>query len=143
MITSFTEEYRFLSNFWPSPIISWGYLWPTVEHAFQAAKTNDLTAAMRIREASTPGQAKRLGRQVSMRPGWDGLKRDVMHDLVELKFALPELAIQLQVTGDQELVEGNHWHDNIWGNCVCDRCVNIVGQNWLGQILMQVRKDRS
>lgn len=66
-----------------------------------------------------------------------------MHDLVELKFALPELAIQLQVTGDQELVEGNHWHDNIWGNCVCDRCVNIVGQNWLGQILMQVRKDRS
>ena len=36
---------------------------PTVEHPYQAAKTEDVAAQDRILRAPTPGQAKRLGRR--------------------------------------------------------------------------------
>lgn len=35
--------------------------------------------------------------------------------------------------GFPDIVEGNQWHDTFWGVC------NGVGQNNLGQILMNVR----
>ena len=38
-IESFHDEYRFLSNFWPVLIDYEGIVYPTSEHAFQAAKT--------------------------------------------------------------------------------------------------------
>ena len=38
-IGEFDGKFRFLSNFYPSPIFYDGILYPTVEHAFQAAKT--------------------------------------------------------------------------------------------------------
>jgi predicted NAD-dependent protein-ADP-ribosyltransferase YbiA (DUF1768 family) len=44
-------------------------------------------------------------------------------------------------TGDEELVEGTTWHDNIWGNCSCPKCKNIPGQNRLGKLLMQIREE--
>ena len=57
------------------------------------------------------------------------------------KFANPELRDLLLATGDEELVEGNYWHDNEWGNCTCPRCKNIPGKNKLGKLLMQVREE--
>ena len=50
-----------------------------------------------------------------------------------------ELRVLLLATGDAELVEGNSWHDNDWGDCWCDRCVEVLGANMLGVILMEVR----
>uniref|UniRef100_UPI00345E83CD NADAR domain-containing protein n=1 Tax=uncultured Duncaniella sp. TaxID=2768039 RepID=UPI00345E83CD len=47
----------------------------------------------------------------------------------------PALAEKLIATGDAELVEGNYWHDTVWG--VCDG----VGENHLGKILMRVREE--
>jgi predicted NAD-dependent protein-ADP-ribosyltransferase YbiA (DUF1768 family) len=38
-------------------------------------------------------------------------------------------------TGDAELVEGNWWDDTFWGVC------NGVGQNNLGKILMDTRRE--
>lgn len=52
-----------------------------------------------------------------------------------MKFAIPELKEMLLATGDEELVEGNYWHDTIWG--VCDG----VGENHLGKMLMEIRED--
>ncbi len=40
-IREFKGEFRFLSNFFPSRIYHDGIEYPTVEHAFQAAKTLD------------------------------------------------------------------------------------------------------
>lgn len=37
------------------------------------------------------------------------------------------------------LVEGNYWHDNIWGNCECAKCISFAGQNLLGQLLEVLR----
>lgn len=41
MITSFTGSARFLSNFWPVPILVEGRTFPSVEHAYQAMKSDN------------------------------------------------------------------------------------------------------
>ena len=38
-IDQFKDEFRFLSNFWQSEVVLDDRKYPTVEHAYQAAKT--------------------------------------------------------------------------------------------------------
>jgi ribA/ribD-fused uncharacterized protein len=133
-IESFQGEYRFLSNFWQAYVTYDGEMYPTVEHAYQAAKTMEPEFRKAICYART-GEAKRMGRQVPMRPDWDAIKIGVMDDLLRQKFSDPELAEKLLATGDAELVEGNTWGDYFWGVC------NGEGQNWLGRMLVAIRED--
>lgn len=133
-IESFSGEYRFLSNFWYSDVEMDGVMWPTIEHAFQAAKTEIPSEQREILRANTPGTAKALGRAVTLRDGWDGIKLMVMANLVYKKFSTDEeLRAKLIATGDAELIEGNNWGDKFWG--VCDG----EGLNHLGKVLMHVR----
>jgi ribA/ribD-fused uncharacterized protein len=132
----------FLSNFAPASVMFEGVGYPTVEHAYQAAKTLEPGEREKIRGASTPGLARKLGRKLTKRPDWSDLKVDIMRDLVRQKFeGHPDLKKRLLATGEAELVEGNTWHDNFWGDCRCDRCASSPGQNWLGRILMEVRQQ--
>lgn len=132
-IDSFAGEYRFLSNFAPSIIEVDGLEYPTVEHAFQALKTENPTEREIVRTARTPGQAKKLGRRVTLRPDWDTARVGVMKMLLEKKFADKVLRAELLATGDAELVEGNYWNDRFWGVC------RGRGENWLGKLLMEIR----
>src|SRR4051794_31274057 len=91
MIERFDGEYAFLSNFWPSPLVRDGITYPTVEHAFQAAKAVDRLERQRIAALPTPGAAKRAGRKVAIRPDWETVKVAMMEDLVRRKFADPGL----------------------------------------------------
>ena len=141
MINVFDGEFAFLSNFYPSPIDENGITYPTVEHYFQAQKTLDVKERRTIAAATTPGQAKRMGRHVSLRPDWEKVKIDVMRKGLELKFQDPTLQVRLIGTGSYELVEGNTWHDNTWGSCVCSKCENIPGRNLLGNLLMELREQ--
>jgi ribA/ribD-fused uncharacterized protein len=118
----------FLSNFY------WDDGW-TVEHHYQAAKTDDPDWATRILEAPNPAAAKKYGRKAPMRPTWDDEKVAVMLALLRLKFRSPEMAARLLTTGDAQLVEGNWWGDTFWGVC------KGVGENHLGKLLMQVRSE--
>jgi ribA/ribD-fused uncharacterized protein len=133
-IRSFSGPHRFLSNFFPSIVTLDGDVYPTVEHAFQAAKV-----AREEREpfmdAATPGDAKRLGRRCRMRPDWEAVKDGVMLDLLRSKFVDPALRAKLSATGDAPLEEGNTWGDRYWGT------VNGVGKNMLGKLLMEVREE--
>jgi ribA/ribD-fused uncharacterized protein len=132
-IDEFTGAYFFLSNYSPS-VLSWnGITFPTVEHAFAAAKTADPVVQRRIAEAVSPGDAKRLGRAVTLRRDWSRVRVAVMRELLELKFADSTLASQLLATGDAHLVEGNDWGDRFWGEC------EGVGANMLGRLLMELR----
>lgn len=140
MINCFEREYAFLSNFYPSPIEYEGIKYLTVEAAFQAAKTPDLHAKMAIATAEHPGKAKRMGRKVVLREDWEEIKDRVMEDCLRLKFSDPILREKLLATGDEELEEGNWWHDNYWGSCYCSRCGD-VGKNKLGYLLMKIRKE--
>ena len=70
-IESFSGRYRFLSNFYPCEMDVAGVRYPTLEHAFQAEKTTNMTEREIIRSARTPGQAKALGRRVTLRENWN------------------------------------------------------------------------
>jgi hypothetical protein len=137
VIDSFTTAagYGFLSNFHPSTIYVNGKSYPTVEHAIQAHKTLDETSHDLIRRAKTPGEAKKLGRAVILRPDWEEVKVDLMRDFVRKKFENPFLRPLLVATGDAELIEGNTWNDRFWGVC------RGSGLNWLGKILMEIRGE--
>ena len=140
-INSFSGEFEFLSNFYPSPIIVAGESFPTVEHCFQAFKAEHKEDFICIQTAAAPGLAKRIGRSVEMRPDWEKIKIDVMRSALEKKFEIPELREKLLATGNEPLVEGNWWHDNTYGDCKCDKCKNILGHNILGKLLMDIREN--
>lgn len=130
-ITDFSGRYRFLSNFWTEKDGS------TLEHKYQAAKTLDPNERDSIVCAKTAGEAKRLGRIVTMREDWDQIKDDVMLSLLRVKFAAGSaLASQLLATAPADLVEGNTWNDRYWGQCPVGH-----GLNRLGELLMQVRHE--
>lgn len=137
MIDRFTGEYEFLSNFYPSEVEYKGIKFPTVEHAFQAAKCKTKEEMQKFTEYETPGKAKRAGRKVDLRDGWETVKLFVMEELLRQKFSNPAMARKLLDTGGIVLVEGNHWNDTFWG--VCDG----KGENHLGVLLMKIRKELS
>ena len=138
-IPSFHGEFAFLSNFYPSPVTVDGITFPTVEHAFQAAKTNDPETKRQIAAKDTPGKAKRAGGKRGIvrdfDPNWETRKVDVMRSLVQQKFQDPQLREMLLQTGDPPLIEGNVWNDTFWGVC------RGKGANNLGKILEQIRNE--
>lgn len=138
IIDSFKGKYAFLSNFYPAMIVYKDQVYPTVEHAYQAAKTSDASWMHRIQHCETAAAAKHLGRRAPIRYDWEFVKVGIMLDLLRLKFqpGHPDLlAVQLAGTNPHELVEGNTWGDTFWG--VCDG----KGENHLGKLLMMVRGE--
>lgn len=142
MVSSFSDEFAFLSNFFPAKVVYFGMEYPTSEHAFQAAKTLDQVERMAIAALISPGQAKQAGRRVTLRSDWENIKLEVMENIVRIKYRDRELAKMLIATGEEKLVEGNYWHDIFWGKCTCDIHAG-TGENHLGKILMKVRDDLS
>ena len=129
MISSFRDEYFFLSNFYPVEIKLDGIVYPNAEMAFQAQKTLDVEERRKFSMLKNPVQTKRLGRKVKLRDDWEEVKLDIMTEVVSQKFLQhPHLIEMLLQTGDEELVEGNKW----------DVCKG-KGENHLGKILMKIR----
>jgi ribA/ribD-fused uncharacterized protein len=145
------DTFGFLSHFWPAPIAIDGEVWPTVEHYYQAQKSADPGYGDAIRQAVTPGMAKRLAaqphasRRISRhswflangavpREDWFEVKLDIMRRADGAKFTQhPELAAALLATADAELIEDSPF-EPYWG-------VGRDGQglNWAGRVLMEVR----
>jgi ribA/ribD-fused uncharacterized protein len=124
-ITSFREQYRFLSNFYVEPDGT------HVEGEFQAQKVLNPSLCK-----LTPFAAKQMGCRFPRRTDWDAIRLATMELLVRQKFTdHHELQEALLATGDEELVEGNYWNDTFWGVC------NGHGLNHLGKILMKIRNE--
>jgi len=146
-ITNFRGKHKFLSNFYsPCPVTYEGMTFPSTEHAYQAAKFTDKKLRVQLLKENKPVDVKRLARKLeregNRRDDWNDIKIDVMEGLVMQKFTrYNDLKTSLINTGNARLVEGNTWHDNIWGVCSCPKCVGITGQNHLGKVLMRVRKE--
>ncbi len=136
MINEFKNEYRFLSNFFPSPFVYEDISYPTVEHFFQAQKTLDNAERLRISRCRTPGIAKREGRKLILRQDWEQVKDSIMILGLMYKFIkYPDLAKKLKQTAGKHLEEGNTWGDTYWGVDLKTK----VGKNILGQLLIVVR----
>jgi len=149
MIDSFKGRWSFLSNFYPSVITHQGITYPTVEHYYVAQKVNTdhlidgkhfdkIDLREFISKIPTAGQVKRFCRQfVEVRKDWEDVRYDVMMFGVREKFKHENLKEMMIQTGEEELIEGNWWHDIFWGVCSCEKCPK--GQNTLGKILMIAR----
>jgi ribA/ribD-fused uncharacterized protein len=133
-IDSFKGDYRFLSNFAPCNVVYDGWYYPSVEHAYQAAKTDDTGIRRKIQSCGTASEAKKWGQAIAIFiPDWSARRLSVMKNLLEQKFNYPLYKTKLLDTGDAQLVEGNTWGDIYWGIC------NNKGENNLGILLMEIR----
>lgn len=134
-INGFFGPYRFLSNFHLVPIEYDGIVFPSTEHAYQAAKSLDHGTRAYIASLPTPREAKKAGMALALRPGWDKTRVSVMYILNHYKYMHnADLAQKLMDTNPQYLEETNTWHDTFWGVC------EGIGQNNLGKILMDIRE---
>jgi len=135
-INKFDAQYRFLSNFYPSKFTLENKVWLTVEHWYQAHKTQNPQIQETIRNLKTPFSAKKFGKEINIRKDWDRVKLDIMYQGVRAKFDQNyELRMMLMDTDGFDLIEGNTWGDKFWG--VCDE----EGENNLGKILMRIRDE--
>jgi ribA/ribD-fused uncharacterized protein len=141
MILYFRNNFSFLSNFYEHPFELDGHVYKTAEHAYQSYKTLDEEERDWIRNLPDPKTAKLFGSRIKIRKDWDEVKDKIMLYIIRSKFSDKYMSDLLLNTGDEELVEGNYWHDNYWGNCTCSKCKDIEGQNKLGKILMKVRDE--
>lgn len=145
------EAFRFLSHFHHATIRIDNEEWPTVEHYFQAQRSHDPHYRKLIRDAVSPGMAKRLGappdapRRVSgqswfrknrekLRPDWEDVQLEVMRAADWAKFSQhPDLAQRLAATRPA-IIEEDAPYDLFWGTGI-----DGGGLNWAGRILMEVR----
>ena len=134
-ITSFRNKYFFLSSMYPCKIDFGDITYPSVENAFQAAKTTKLDDKFIIAKLK-PSESKYYGRnRIKMRNDWNDIKLDIMYQLVKIKFSDPVLKQLLIDTAGEDIIEDNNWGDTFWGVC------GGIGQNQLGKILMKVRTE--
>lgn len=134
MIDSFDGKYRWLSNFWLSPVTMGKWVFPSTENAYQAAKYPKEQRSIFVN--ISPGESKRAGNAIE-RPGdWDIRKFEVMRSVLKKKFQHGTYnSILLMDTGVEEIIEGNTWGDVCWG--VCDG----IGENRLGKMIMEIRDE--
>ena len=136
-IRGFFGDYRFLSNFYriDQLIEVDGIAYSSSENAYMAQKTTD-NKVRKIFSHLSQSEAKVLGRNIVVREDWTKEFRiEAMLKVLRVKFSINDLAVKLLDTDEKVLIEENDWNDTFWG--VCDG----VGENNLGRLLMQVRKE--
>jgi len=136
-IRGFFGQFRFLSNFYVLENGIWfeELTYPSVEHAYQAAKW-----PFNMREQFidvTAGKAKYLGKAATGLniKKWNKNKVELMRSLVFQKFEKNyKLRKMLMEMEGYVLDERNSWGDTFWGTNEQGE-----GENNLGKILMNVR----
>ncbi len=140
------------SNFHISPFTSNGREYNCVEQYYQEQRArcaSDSKAAKEILNTRDPSLQKKIGKSVKIaQEQWLEQKaRCVMIEALQAKFdAHPDLAMYLKLTEDKHLVECNKY-DSVWGigldlnSDVKNKSEEWKGKNWLGECLMEVRKN--
>lgn len=140
VIGFYPREFYCFDNFSAFSIQWNGYVYPTVEHAYQAASFmgSDDGVAEEIRNSRSPDEAKRIkaANAHKRRENWDNEKLSVMEELLRLKVMQhPYVFKKLLETGDLEIVEDSPV-DSYWG-----WGENRDGRNELGKLWMKIRNE--
>lgn len=135
-IKGFFYKYRWLSNFHLCQVTGSSLTYPSSENAYQAAKfpPNERHQFLDI----SPVAAKKLGQNGKLytKEEWETKKIIVMKAVTYHKYHQNEdLRKMLLDTEDKYLEETNWWGDIFYG------VYNGVGNNWLGKILMDERRN--
>lgn len=117
-----------------------GIIYPSTEHAYQASKFPEKEIREEIAKLPKPFQTKKVAEMATLSDDWHtSIKFEIMEIILLEKFKIPELRQLLLDTKEEDLIEGNTWHDNCWGTCTCNKCGN-KGENHLGRLLMKIRE---
>ncbi len=136
----YEREFYCFSNF-ASFAVRWkGKLWPTSEHAYQAAKFMRTAPriALLISRATSSHDALKLAtlHKDKRLSNWDEVKFDIMEDIVRHKIQQhPYVKYKLLQTGDRRMVEDS-FRDDVWGWGTSKN-----GRNELGKIWMKLRTE--
>lgn len=140
-IVGFSNEYQFMSNFYENaPTTVGGVEYRNSEAAYQAGRAGTLLEESAF-SGLDPASARRMGHHgIRTRGDWESMKLERMKQCVRAKFfGNLGLAWKLVQTGDAELCELNTWGDEFWGMFPTPE--GGRGQNHLGKILMEVRRE--
>ena len=136
------RPYGAFSNLYRRPIEFEGVVYPTAEHAYQAGKARKPEVAEWLLNAPSPSLVAMAAHGLyywDVTPGWSKTKFDRMRRVLRAKFDQhPDLRTLLLETGEARLVESatvDNAINRLWGE------VNGVGQNMLGQMLMERRAE--
>lgn len=137
----FRGKYAFLSNMAYSPFEMNGHWFLTAEHAFHFWKCKYADDAWKF-DASNPNcvknpyEARKLGRSIVMRDGWNDIRLRVMEAIVHAKFSQNEYLMDKLAEIRGEICEYNDWGDTFWGKSKVNG--KWVGENHLGKILTKL-----
>jgi ribA/ribD-fused uncharacterized protein len=139
-IRFYTPKFYVFNNFSAHAIEFRGKLYPTCEHAYQAAKCTDPQGQEAIRNARSPLEAKRLANETykaARDPDWGNKKVAVVEEVLRAKLAQHlEAKEALRESGNEDIVEDSPT-DYFWGIGA-----DGSGQNVLGKLWMKLRDEQ-
>lgn len=137
MILKFNKEHKWLSNFMPCTIVLDGRTYPSVEHAYMSAKSDDIQWKQTCTDENIkPSKIKKMSKDIVLVDNWESIKVEVMRECLNQKFSQEPYKTLLLETGDTFIQEGNYWGDTFWG---VDLNSNS-GENRLGKLIMEIRE---
>jgi hypothetical protein len=112
----------------------------SVESAYHALRSTDPQERKQMAEMH-PLEAKRYAYKHQLPARADSVK--VMKQLLNQKFADPELQDMLIRCPDNMFTFHNTWHDNLWGVCTCKdpMCMARTKHNHLGRLLKELKYE--
>jgi len=140
MVGFYEREFYVFSNFSSFQVEWMGYLWPTSEHAYQAARFFDRSPeyVQKIKDSRSAHEAFEIaqGNKQYQRDNWEAIKTEVMLEICRHKLQQnPYVWHKLELTNDEHLVEDSPV-DSFWG-WGADR----QGRNELGKVWMKLREE--
>lgn len=136
-INRFHGKYSWLSNFTKCKIVLNDIEYPSIEHAYQSAKSNLKSWKLFCSTTESPSVVKKHSKTVKLIENWDNVKLVVMKECVKQKYNQCPFKELLINTGNTYIQEGNTWGDTFWGVDLA----NNYGTNYLGKLIMEVRTD--
>jgi ribA/ribD-fused uncharacterized protein len=138
-IRFYTPKYTVFNNFSAHATEFEGILYPTSEHAYQAAKCTNPAGKSAIQQARSPREAKKLANVTyasDRDPKWDEKKVSVMESILRTKLEQhAEAREALDETKNEDIVEDSPV-DYFWGEGA-----DGTGKNMLGKLWMKIRDD--
>ena len=147
LIQKVKDEYGWLGNMSPFPVLYQGHTFRTTEALFQALRFDDDKIIESILEQMSPMSAKMKAKKhrdrMVVEPMGDA-DLDNMRLVLRLKLLQhPKLRDDLLATGDEEIVEDCTKRPRgsglFWG--VANRGGEWIGKNWLGRLWMELRTE--